>query len=289
MVYNPGHCLGGGIVESRRNADVSVSDAKIYVANNRYLMSSLIYGETSATKSSKYLFENCDIISTSGSTSLISYANQYSDITFSGCNIYGNIAPTVNTYDANAGYTTIPDGVITFTGGTKYSSTTGAQPSSIVKAGEGDVVGNIFETHMLVANQHVGSLYYDATNGTIDDISFYTVMTDRTVNFTWIFGAGTDGTVIYDLFGKEFYTDNILHAVYYTEGGIKLIGDYVLDPTVFGTAINKDIVFDLNGYALTVREAEGTDAPIYIAGGTHITVKNGTLVAQDGTRYTGVY
>ena len=56
LIYNPGHCMGGGLVESRRNADVNVSDAKIFVANNRYLMSSMIYGETSSTKSSKYVF-----------------------------------------------------------------------------------------------------------------------------------------------------------------------------------------------------------------------------------------
>lgn len=289
LIYNAGHCMGGGLVESRRNADVTVTGAKIFVANGRHLMSSMIYGETSSTKSSKYVFNDCDIISTSGTTSLISYANPYSDITFSGCNVYGNIAPTVNTYDAEKGYTTIPDGVIKLTGGTKYSAPTGAELPSCVTAGAGDVIGNIFEASMLQYNKHMGSLYFDATNGSINDISFYTINTQITNNYLKIYGASEGATIIYEFFGKDFHTEDINYALQFSEGYIKLASDYVLDPTAINGAISRDITFDLNGYTLTVREAEGTDAPIYIGSGAHVTVKNGILVAQEGTKYTNVY
>lgn len=287
LTYDLGHCMGGGLVESRRNVDVTVTGAKIYVGAGKNLMASMMYSQAGTITGSKFKYIDCQIIALASNSNLLVYANEYTDVTFDGCTVYGKIEPTINENDASKGYTTIPDGIVKFTNGTKYGSGSGVQLPSFVTVEGGEA--NIYETQMAVANVNQGSLWYDVTNGSPEDATFS--ISEQQVSFVLTKLAGTvqSDMFIYEFLGQDFYTDSLNYAIEFSEGYIKLPADTILDPATFNGPISKNITFDLNGYQLTVREASGTDTPIYIAGGVSLTVKNGKLVAQDGTKYTNVY
>ena len=290
VVFGPAHIFCGGLVETRKNTNVIVTGAKIFVGAGRHLAASMIYNDATAeTKYSNYTFTDCDIVSLSGDSELIKYANPYTSIVFDGCNIYGKLNPEVRAEDANNGFDTIPDGVIRLTGGTKLGSSAQYALPASVAAGDGDAVSNIYESRALRGKISTGSLYYDAASGSVADADFK--VADGTVSYTLtsIYGESDEALVIYDFYGKEYVSDDINYAINNADSYIKLTSDYELDPAIISGAIDRDLTINLGTYILTVNEALDTDTPIYIAAGRKLTVVGGNIERRENGRYTNGY
>ncbi|MBO5945497.1 MAG: hypothetical protein J6Q69_02715, partial [Clostridia bacterium] len=81
LMYHPANMMGGGLVETRRNATVNVSDATIYYGMRDTAVNAQMYNE-GTPGAANYTFTRCNFISNDGRKSVIGYANQYTKFTF---------------------------------------------------------------------------------------------------------------------------------------------------------------------------------------------------------------
>ena len=116
-----GYGCDGGFLDSRAGVTINMTDARIYLSNNSWLVSSLHQNDGSSAPVSTITFDGCDILTESASINLVKYASEYTSIRFDECNIFGGtIAPTVTTGEANKGIGSAKAGSIVFGVGTKW-------------------------------------------------------------------------------------------------------------------------------------------------------------------------
>lgn len=255
LPYTATDLCGGGLVETRRNANVNVIGANIYLSGRTALFNSLIYGAVGGTSTpySNYTFKDCTIIPYTSNAQIVGNSTEYTKVVFDNCDIYGSIDPLLHVNDSNKGVAAMKSGAITLKNGTRL----GCDSSQIINTSlfsSDSVALNIWDVVKYNTNAPVGSLYYDTTNGTIADISFSTKKTEVKTIFTNAFGDEAYYPFVYDISGREFSTDDLVSALELSNSYIKLNGDYTFDIDSYEmSSINKKLTIDLNGYTLTVK------------------------------------
>ncbi len=288
LAYSATNLYGGGLVETRRNATVTVTGAKIYPSNNASVMNSLIYGAVAGNNGgtapySNYTFVDCEIISYQEKAGVIGNANEYTSVVFDGCNIYGAINPTLGNDDIKAGVSPIKAGAITLKNGTKLGHSSSQKVDESLFSADSTSVG-IYDVVSYAIEKPVGNMYYDVTNGTVADISFATQSDEVTVAFLKAFGDATDYPFAYNIGNHEFLTNDFNTAVSSAESYIKINGDYTLEiDTGDIQTINKNLTIDLNGTVFKVKE--NSEEMFRIGEGAKVSLVNGTLVKR-GTKVT---
>ena len=111
----------GGFIDSRAGITASVRDAKIFISDNSWLVSSLHQNDKTGAPVSTFTFENCDVITESADINLIPYASEYTRIYFNGTRLFGGtVTPGENSGDRDKGIGVIADGGILLGEGTAW-------------------------------------------------------------------------------------------------------------------------------------------------------------------------
>lgn len=104
-----------GFVESRANITFNATDATFYCGSSGGgLLTSVHYRASTTTKKSTFTYNNCTIIAPSIQSNIITYTNEFTDIIFNDCDIYGSITPSLYSLDLEKGFKAAERGNIVF-------------------------------------------------------------------------------------------------------------------------------------------------------------------------------
>lgn len=147
-----------GFVEARANITFTANDATFYCGSyGGGLFTSQHYrGSSSVTKKSTFTYNNCTIIGGSPQTNLIKYSNEFTDIIFNDCDIFGSITPTLYSWDASADIGVPNEGDIIIGKGCRISSN--AEFSSAVVLEDSCGIFNINDIEKYNFKFNTGSL-----------------------------------------------------------------------------------------------------------------------------------
>ncbi|MBQ4071949.1 MAG: hypothetical protein IJD51_06030 [Clostridia bacterium] len=281
IVFQATNLFGGGLVETRKNTTVNVTDTMVYVGPRSNLISSTMYNEGGTTKSSSYTFTNTTVVTSGGEGSLFVYANEYTTAKFDGCMLYGTINPTHNSYDANKSIGAIKDGAITMTGGTTIGTTVGQPFRDGLVSGESyrQIIEN--KTSFTLSS---GSMYFDTASGTVADASFAIDSSATALSFitTTCYGDAADFGFSYDIGGVSYYTSSLNHALTYAESTVGVLKSTNIDISAedYGV-IRSRVTIDLGGGSMKLKDTSASS--LRLGDGASITIKNGTVVKR-GTK-----
>ena len=89
-----------GFVGGQNNYTATINDATIYT-NGRVVVAASSYKAKDAVKKTEFTFNNCNVIASAASSSLVGNANQYITVTFNQCRVLGSILSSKNASDSS--------------------------------------------------------------------------------------------------------------------------------------------------------------------------------------------
>ena len=277
LMYHPANMMGGGLVETRLTANVTVNDATIYYGTRDTAVNAQMYN-ASTPGASTYTFNRCNFISNDGRKSVIGYANQYTKFTFNACNIYGNISTTLSSYDSAKGYTAAGKSNIVLEGGTRIG-TTAQFAVDKVSAGAGCSVVPVDEIAIFSPAYATGDLFFDTASETasVFDATFAIgARKNHTYFFSYVFGSDSDYLYAYEIGGKQYYTSSLTDALEYTQGKVYINSSSEITLTADNAIkIAQSGVLDLKGNRVSFVLREG--GAIQLLDGVEFTVMNGAI------------
>ena len=270
--------LMGGYIESRGNINFTASNATFYIgATGNGLFGSSNYKVTdTASRSSVFNFNSCNIIAENSSVALVPYFNGHSTVKFNSCNIVGSINPTKHSFDSDSA--AIAEGSIIIGDGCQLNCET---LSSAVAIASGYKLASSTASASYSLNLNSGKLYdnsYKLTATTVK-ASFTKRVAEGGVLLKYTTSSGT--VTVKE--GEEINIATILSntksggtITFYSDCTVKLDGS---------VSISKNITFDLNGNTVTFAQSHERDGVInkyglFSVNGYTVTMKNGTAIAQ---------
>ncbi len=269
MTYAGWICGNNDIIATVENADIYLD------YSSGTLVGFQNYKSTATTPKSAATFDNCNIIGSSATHSIIAGLNKYSTVAFTNSNIYGKIAPVSTNNDGDNKNPV--DGSITIGAGCKISGN--VIGNSVVKWADGITPINVGDTETLTANKPSG--YY--SNG-----DFKITATTLYAEYSWCDKAllGELSTENNDSYftitsgENTYYTDSLRQALTLAPAGATITLNKDYEAVFAGNVgvITGGLTIDLNGYRLTISQS-AYNAYITIATNDTVTIKNGVLVA----------
>lgn len=148
---NSGTGCDGGWLDVRGDFKLSAKDASFFINDKSSVVSSLSFKDTDKSLlTATFDFVGCKIISENGKSGAIAYANANSRFSFTDCDIYASINPTLNSNDSAAGYSAIKAGAIVLGGGVRLSSLGTFISGGVIVPASGCVLTNIATTGRVV-------------------------------------------------------------------------------------------------------------------------------------------
>ena len=271
--------LMGGYIESRGNINFTANNATFYIGSTgNGLFGSSNYKVTdTASRSSVFNFNSCNIIAENSSVALVPYFNGHSTVKFNSCNIVGSISPTKHSFDSDS--TAIADGTIIIGAGCQLDC---AELSSAVTVASGYKLSsaNAAATYSFKLNS--GKLYtgdFALKAKAVSVIFSQRVIESTDKILTYTTSSGT--TTVYE--GEEINISTIISGTK-SGGTITFYSDCTIAIAVPGVTIGKNITFDLNGHTVIFAQGHDGNANKFgrfsVSDNCTVNMENGTVIAQ---------
>ena len=286
LTYADTGMQGGGLVETRLSCNVNVSNALIYLSNGAPAVNSMSFNDKVATKSNKFTFTNCQILTQNGTDSMVYRANEFTTIDFIGCDLYGAITPSIISDDKNKGYGVIKSGAIVLSGGTRIGGAGELNITDAVTCKDGESVMVAGEYVDFTVKKPSGNMYYNFSTGTLSSVSFnISEPSTHTVRFIYSYGTADDYLFGYDTLYSTCYTDDFALAATYAKSKITLNRDAEFTADDVNTLITRDLTLDLGGHTLKI--VESASSSLELCEGVNVNVRNGNLIKIDANGAVG--
>ena len=294
-----------GWICGNNNITASVENASIYLTHtDARLVGFQSYKANAATAKSSAVFNNCKIIGSSADHNIISGLNRYSTVSFTGCDIYGKLAPGGTGHDTSKYNSTFSDtdknpvdGAVRLGAGCRVSkNVTG---NSVVAWAEDVTVYDLEangKTATVTLTPNSPSGYYTTGDFKISPSSVTVAYTscDKALVVPKNLYKVVNGT------DEKYYTDSVKLSDVISEAAagstIYLLADHteVTDryenPNKAGEyvatsiPITKQLTFDLGGHTITI-EQHAKNCGFYIRTTAPVVFKNGTVATVAHNEY----
>ena len=265
---------GGSFIETRANVAFTASNSTFYLRNGRYLFISASYKQTTGTPLSTFDFTNCKVIAENTSQTTVMQMNECTKVSFTGCDIVGNINPTKAAIDSTHSEPT-SDSVI-LGAGTRVKGSY----SDVVAVKTGHTLVDEASTLDVSLAVSSGSFYgkdFSISKNTPLSYDFESVVMNN-ADLGYAFEYVKDGKTERAEIGTT-----LAAVIAAADAGstIRLLQGHSFTSSAQHALISKNLTLDLGGKRLSI--ATGSAAVFMIDAGVTVTVENGTLVCMSAS------